>query len=188
MKISINLATQPFRRDRPVIILSTLIGLALAALLAVLISVDVMDRHQQKDTRGDLARLRAQIGAVSGEQARLDAVLRRPENAEVLERSLFLNELLLRKGISWTRILEDLEKVLPYNVRVLSIRPTLNAQNQVALDMQVGSEGPEPVINFLKALEASPLFGAVYQHNSMPPSQSDPQWKYRVSVNYAQKL
>ena len=47
------------------------------------------------------------------EQARQDAILRQPENAEVLERSLFLNALLYRKGISWTRIFADLEKSFP---------------------------------------------------------------------------
>ena len=50
---------------------------------------------------------------MTAEQAQLDAVLRKPENAEVLERSVFLNALLVRKGISWTRIFADLEKVLP---------------------------------------------------------------------------
>jgi type IV pilus assembly protein PilN len=106
----------------------------------------------------------------------------------VLERSLFLNALLYRKGISWTKIFADLEKVVPHNVRIMQIRPTLNSKNEVVLDMQVGTENPEPLIVFLKALEESPLFGPSYVHTSAPPSQSEPLWKYRVSVNYAQKL
>ena len=78
----------------------------------------------------------------SAEQANLDAVLRRPENAEVLERSVFLNALLYRKGISWTRIFADLEKIMPPNVRVMNIRPFVNEENQVTLDMTVGAEDP----------------------------------------------
>jgi len=66
-------------------------------------------------------------------------VLRRPENAEVLERSVFLNALLYRKGISWTRIFADLEKIVPWNVKVLAIRPSVNSENQVMLDMTLGS-------------------------------------------------
>jgi type IV pilus assembly protein PilN len=106
----------------------------------------------------------------------------------VLERSLFLNALLFRKGISWTRIFADLEQTLPHNVRLISIRPFVNAQNQITLEMNVGAESPEPIIALLKALEESPLFGSVYQHTSLPPSQSEPLYRYRVSVNYAQKL
>ncbi len=40
----------------------------------------------------------------------------------MLERSLFLNTLIERKAISWTKIFADLEKVLPYNVRLVSVR------------------------------------------------------------------
>ena len=57
-------------------------------------------------------------------------MLRKPENAEVLERSVFLNALLVRKGISWTRIFADLEKVLPHNVRIIQIHPSVDAQNR----------------------------------------------------------
>ena len=42
----------------------------------------------------------------------MENVLRQPQNAEVLDRSVFLNDLLMRKGVSWTRIFSDLENVL----------------------------------------------------------------------------
>ena len=70
----------------------------------------------------------------------------------------------------------------------MSIRPSVNAQNQITLDMQVGAESPEPVIDLVRRLEGSPLFGAAYLHSSMPPSQTEPLFRCRVSVNYAQKL
>ena len=188
MKLPINLATQPFRRDRPVIVLSAVVGALLFGLLLVLINLSYSQRGELAESRQNVADLQRRIKLLNAEQGKLDTVLRRPENAEVLERSLFINELLRRKGISWTRILEDLAKVVPYNVRIIQIRPTLNSRNQVVLDMQVGSESQTPVITFMKNLEESPLFGQVYDHNGSPPSQSDPVWKYRVSVYYAQKL
>ena len=169
MKISVNLATHPFRRDRPVMVVSALLGIALIGLLAALISLNLMQRNQLADARRDVDRLQKQIRGLGVEQAKLDQVLR-------------------RKGVSWTRILEDLGTVLPHNVRVMSVRPTLNAQNEVALDLQVGTESPEALSNFIRALEGSPLFGPPNLHSSMPPTQNDPMWKYRVSVNYAQKL
>ena len=188
MKIPINLASQPFRRDRPMIVASVVVGLLLAATLGVLISLAMTDRTQFADTRRNLDRLDAEIRKATAEQARLESVLRQPENAEVLERSLFLNALLFRKGISWTRIFADLEKTLPHNVRLISVRPFVNAQNQITLEMNVGSESPEAIIALLKALEESPLFGSVFQRNFLPPSQSEPLYRYSVSVNYGQRL
>jgi type IV pilus assembly protein PilN len=188
LKIGVNLATQPFRRDRPVLVAAGVLGTALLALLGVLIYLSLSERGQLAEARNSVAQLQQKIKVLATQQQKLDAVLRRPENAEVLERSLFLNALLYRKGISWTRIFADLEKVVPHNVRIMQIRPTLNSKNEVVLDMQVGTENPESLIGLLKALEDSPLFGPAYRHTSAPPTQSEPLWKYRVSVNYAQKL
>lgn len=188
MKVGINLASQPFRRDRPVIVAAVVMSVMLTGLLGVLILLAMTDRAQLADSRAELTRLQSAWNALSTEQARQDAVLRKPENAEVLERGMFLNTLLYRKGISWTKIFADLEKTLPFNVRIISIRPSVNGQNQVTLDMVVGSESPEPFIGLLKSLQDSPLFGSVYMHGSVPPSQTNPLYQYRVSVNYAQKL
>ena len=188
MRIPINLASQPFRRDRAMLVGSAVVALALIASLGLLVFLNQMESGQAASTREEIARLQAQTRAVEAEQSREDAILRKPENAEVLERSLFLNALLYRKGISWTRIFSDLEKVVPYNARVISIRPSVVGPNQVLLDMIVGADSPGPVIELLKNLESSPRFGELYSHSLLPPSQTDKLYRCRVSVNYAQNL
>jgi len=188
MKIPINLASQPFRRDRAMVVASVAVSLALVATLGWLISFALADRAQSADVRRDVARLEAQVRRVAAQQAALDATLRRPENAEVLERSVFLNVLLTRKGISWTRILSDLEKTLPYNMRVVQIHPSITGQNQVELDMTVATDSPAPMFEFLKALAASDLFGPAEVTSTQPPTQSEPSYRYHVTVPYAQKL
>jgi type IV pilus assembly protein PilN len=115
-------------------------------------------------------------------------VLRQPRNAEVLDRSQFVNELLARKAVSWTKIFHDLERVVPHNVRVIQVRPQISGNNELLLDMIVASQAGENVLNLLMQLEASEVFGAVTPHSMLPPSQSDPLFRYRVSVRYAQKL
>ena len=64
----------------------------------------------------------------------------------MLERSVFLNALLLRKGISWTRIFADLEKVAAVQREGDPDPSHGDSQNQVSLDMNVGAESPVPVI------------------------------------------
>ncbi|MGH9722690.1 MAG: hypothetical protein ACRD8O_20975 [Bryobacteraceae bacterium] len=188
MKIAINLASEPFRRDRPVIAGSFVVGALLAGLLGLLIYLSLTERTQLAETHATIDRLNASIRAVATEQEKIEAVIRRPENAEVFERSVFLNSLLTRKGISWTQIFADLEKTLPHNVRVISIRPWMNSRSQVNLDMNVGSEQTEPLIELLKRLESSDLFGRTSVSNRLPPTQNEPMYRYRVNVNYAQKF
>lgn len=186
--LSINLSSEPFRRDRPLVVASIAGATLLAALLAyqgVLIRI----RHgEAAEARTAVERTGRQVQLLAAEQARLDAVLRQPANAEALDYSVFLNGLLLRKGISWTRIFADLEDVLPYNVRLMSVRPQVNLDNQILLDMTVASQSPEPVIDMYKKLESSPRFGAIQPISSLPPSQSDPLYRYRVTARYAPTL
>lgn len=189
MKIPINLASDPFRRDRPILIATGVVAALLAVLLGSLVYLIAAERARLGDTRARVNRLNQELAAISAEQARLDATLRQPANASILERSLLLNTLVERKSVSWTKIFADLEAVMPPNVRLIQVRlPQINSRNEVLLDMVVGSQSPEPVITFLKQLQASPRFGPATVHNSAPPTDNEPLYRYRVSVNYGQKL
>lgn len=189
MRVPINLSSEPFRKDRPVLIASSIGAALLAGLLCVLVFLIVSERQRARDTRVAVERLNTQVRDISAEEARLNAFLRQPQNAVVLERSVLLNQLIERKSISWTRIFSDLEQVMPYNVALISVRlPQINSQNQVLLDMVVGAKEPPAVFGLFKKLEESPLFGPVEVHSSLPPSQNEPLYRYRLTVNYAQKL
>jgi type IV pilus assembly protein PilN len=189
MRVPINLATEPFRRDRAVLVGSAAIAAVLVVLLALQIFTIVAGRQQAADIRVAIDHESAQLRSLAVQQGRLNATMRRPENAEVLEHSLFLNTLIDRKAISWTRIFEDLEKVMPYDVRLVSVRlPQVNSNNQVLLDMVVGAKDVQPILELLKHLEGAPQFGPYTVQTSTPPSQTDPLYRYHVTVNYAQKL
>jgi type IV pilus assembly protein PilN len=189
VRIPINLASDPFRRDRPLLVAAGAATALLAIVLCGLLYLIAVDRSRSGETRARVNRLNQELGAISSEQTHLDATLRQPANASVLERSLLLNTLVERKSVSWTRIFADLEAVMPPNVRLIQVRlPQIDSRNQVLLDMVVGSQSPEPVITFLKQLQASPRFGPATVHNSAPPTDNEPLYRYRVSVNYAQKL
>lgn len=188
MRIPVNLSSEPFRRDRPLVAASVAVGLVLAGLLAVFVTLATLERGKAAETRQDIARVQKTLLALGQEQARLEETLRRPENAEILVRVQFINTLLRRKGISWTKIFSDLDGVMPHDVRLISIRPQVNSRDEVVLEMVVGAQTKTPVIEMLKGLESSPLFGSTEVHNFIPPSQTDPLFRYRVSVNYGQGL
>jgi type IV pilus assembly protein PilN len=189
IRFPINLATEPFRRDRPILVASIALAIVLALTLAVQSTVILRTRQESAGVQKTIDVLQAQVNRLNAQQAQLDGRLRQPQNAEVLERSLLLNELIQRKAISWTRIFSDLEKVVPWNVRLVSVRlPQIDTRNHVLLDMIVGADEPGSVLELFKRLEASPQFGPTSVLSSSPPSQTDKLWKYRVSVSYAQKL
>jgi type IV pilus assembly protein PilN len=188
MKIAINLASQPFRRDRAMVVASSLVCVLLVASLGVLIRLANEDNMQLADVRHEVALLRRQVQTLNGQQAQFNAVIHKPENETVLERSVFINTLLLRKGISWNRIFTDLEKTLPYNVKLTRISPSVDEQGRVTLDMTLAADKVNPMVEALKAFQDSALFGAVEWKTITPPSQTEPLYRLALSVTYAQKL
>jgi type IV pilus assembly protein PilN len=188
MKIAINLASQPFRRDRAMVVASILVCLLLVASLGVLIHLSDEDNKQLGDVRHEVAMLKQQVQAVNDEQAKLNAIIHKPENETVLERSVFINTLLMRKGVSWNQIFTDLEKTIPYNVKLVRIAPSVDDEGRVSLDMTLASDTVITMVGALKAFEANPLFGPVQLKAGAPPSQTEPLYRQALSVTYAQKL
>lgn len=188
MKIPINLASEPFRRNRALMVASSAVCVALLVSLGVLISLAMKDSEQLADAHRQVNHLRQRIDDVGKQQAKLEAVIQKPENATVLERSVFLNALLQRKGVSWNQIFTDLEKTIPYNVKLLRIHPMVDAQDHVTLEMVVAAESAVPVLRMLLAFRESPKFGPATPGGTIPPSQSEPLFRYTFWVPYAQKI
>jgi hypothetical protein len=190
----INLASQPFRRERAQNAAIAAACVVLTCSLLLLVSLFLHERAQAGDLRNVIDAQHAQLRALQRQEARFSAILSKQENADVFATNVFLNELIARRGVSWTRVFSDLGTVLPENMRLLGMRlPQVGVEegsgtNRVQLDMLVASERSDAVIGLLKNLEQSRLFGAATVVTQTPPTQNDPFYKYRVTVAYAQKL
>lgn len=188
MRYPINLASEPFRRNRAIVVASSVVAAILVFTLALQIFLIVNERNEKRDVLEATAQAEGQLARMSTAQSGIETAMRKSENSDVLERAYFLNTLVARKGISWTRMFADLEGVMPFNVRLVAIRPHADAKNDIQLEMTVGAQSVEPVVDLLKKMEGSGIFSIPNVANCLPPSQSEPLFRCRVSVNYAQKL
>jgi type IV pilus assembly protein PilN len=188
VRTNLNLATNPFGRDRLFYVGSGLAGILLAGAAVFMVGTFARTYRRSPELDRRIDGYRRQLATLAQKQAQLDGVLRRPENSVVLEQSLFLNDLLYRKGISWTRTFADLEQLMPPRVRLISIRPQVNAENEVSLDMQIGTETREAFVEFLKAVEGSEQFRSAMLHGDAPPTENQPLFRFRLTVTYDQKL
>jgi hypothetical protein len=189
IRIPVNLATEPFRRDRPIIVGTIALSLVLIAVLALQGFTIRSERDQAADTRLFLDRLTRQARTITVAQQKLDITLNQPENAEVLEQSLFLNLLINHKAISWTKLFADLEKVMPADVRLITVRlPQVDSESHVWLDMTVAAKESTSILELVKRLESAPQFSDYQVLSTLPASQTEPYVRTRMSVSYAQQL
>lgn len=191
---TINLASQPFKRERTQNAIYAVICAVLAASLIVLISMVIHERAQAKDIRKQIDSEQAALNRIRANQAKFATVLGRPDNADIFSTSVLLNEMIARRAVSWTRVFEDLSAVIPSNMRLMAIRlPQVPTQdnsgtNHIQLDMILGTDRPEAVVSLFNHLQQSNLFGSAVMLSQTPPTQNDPLYKFRVTVPYAQKL
>ena len=158
MRIDINLATQPYEDSRNFWIYWGT-GLGLMGLLTLLLGyLAISGFVQASHERAKIAGLQKEIAAYDQEKSSAEAMLSRPENRVVRDRSRFLNDLFLRKAFSWTKVFEDLERVMPAHLHVVSIHPDMSKDNNLELKLVVAGESREQALDLVRKMEGSQRF------------------------------
>ena len=158
MRLDINLATRPYEDAREFWAVWGLgVGL-LGVVTLILLSWAVRGWSEAGRDRHEIAQLQQQIAERDDERKQDQAVLDLPANRSTRDQSQFLNGLIQRKSFSWTRVFEDLERVMPPNLHVVSLRPELNEQNQMQLDMRVAGDTRAAVVELVHRMEGSKHF------------------------------
>jgi type IV pilus assembly protein PilN len=158
MRLDINLATRPYEDAREFWVRWGLgVGL-LGVLTLVLLSWAVQGWTKAGRDRHDIAQLQEQIAERDHERAKAQAFLDLAANRSTRDQSQFLNGLIQRKAFSWTRVFEDLERVVPPNLHVVSLRPELNEQNQMELEMKAACETRAAAVELVHRMESSRHF------------------------------
>jgi type IV pilus assembly protein PilN len=85
-------------------------------------------------------------------------MLNQPQNREVADQSQFLNNLFARKALSWTKVFTEMERLMPPNIHVVSMKPEFNRQNQLVLHVIVVTSARDRAVELVKRMEKSPHF------------------------------
>ncbi len=187
MRFNINLATQP-HEDVQRFFLRWTIGLLVLAVVTIgLVYAALASYLSWRVTARDIASIRSQIAEQDRQRAEVEAFLNRPENRETRDRSQFLNALIARKAFSWTEVFSDLEKIVPARLRVYSIRPEIDEDNQLELHIEVVGSSRDSANELVQRLEQSPHFtrARVDSESRQAAAQNQPALvRFQISAIY----
>jgi Tfp pilus assembly protein PilN len=154
----LNLSTQPFPAYR-------LATIALVSILAVLVVVTIWQAsgfvqysNLARSIRPVERESRVEAEALGKRVAELETPLNRPESTAKLNEIGFLNHLILRKNLSWTKLFAVLEEIVPNNVHFTNLTPNIGANGTVTLSLGVRARSIADVTEFVRRVEKSPLF------------------------------
>lgn len=189
MRLNINLATQPYEDARRFTAIWTgIIGALLVS--AIVLSLLVYKRwHDYRQVSHAISVERTVLQDLDDKQTQGLAILNRAENQDVRQRSDFLNQLILRKEVSWTNIFTSLEKMMPPHLRVLAVQPSFK-DGQLIVSMQLGGDSRDRVAELVRRMEGSKIFRKaqiVNENESQAGSARQPQedpMRFSVSAEY----
>jgi type IV pilus assembly protein PilN len=184
MRLDINLATHAYEDARR-FWFRWGTGVALLAIVTLgLLGITISGWFNARQDHQKISQLRAEIAERDQERATAEALLNRPENRAMREKSQYLNELIARKSFSWTKAVEGLEKVMPPKLHLVSIQPQLNEDNQLAIKMIVAGDSPERAIELVRRMEDSKHFRETRIDSQSRASQPGDNVQFEIGALY----
>src|SRR3989442_12770692 len=158
MHVDINLASQPYQDARRFWLRWGGVLVALSLLTLILVYSALTGWVSARKDRDLIRQRQAQIAARDHEKTQAEALLSRPEHRNTRDRSQFLNDLFQRKAFSWTKVFEDLERVMPPRLHVVSIRPEMGSDAGMNIKLVDAAESRERALDLVRKMEASQRF------------------------------
>jgi type IV pilus assembly protein PilN len=189
MRVDINLASQPYLDAREFWLRwGTALAAACILSLALLVSTVTGWSNARRD-RTTIADLREKIAQRDQLRAQAEEFLNRPENRTTRDESQIINSLIERKAFSWTRLLEDMEKVMPPGVHLVSIQPKLDDENQLLVKMAVAGGSRDRAIELAHRMEESRHFTqTLIEKEAYSQSQSGESVQFDIAAIYVPEL
>lgn len=157
----INLSTRPFYNER-----ALNVSLALAA--AIILAVTGFNLWRVYVLSGRHAQLQGRISQAESKTRELEQQaekIRRAINPRELEATVAAareaNALIERRVFSWTEVLNQFETTLPASVRILSVRPRIERDGSMMVEVVVLARTVEAVDTFIENLEKRRAFTGV---------------------------
>jgi hypothetical protein len=172
IRTTINLARRPAENLRRIRVVWGGAVALLGALFLILGTIALIgwlgSRPIQKQTNA----VRADMAPLVSDSARIQAPLANPHVRLELDQAAFFNQLIDRKSVSWTRLFERLEQIMPPGVELVSLRPQVR-DGQSAIDIRFASDTLEPAIDFVHQLESSSDFSGARVERETEAAQTN---------------
>jgi type IV pilus assembly protein PilN len=138
MKISVNLASQPYVDVRSIVKRCRILMAIFVVIAVPLLLMQKSAVARGRDATARVAAMNARVAGLERQQQNYEALMRQPANAATLTQADFLNNLFAQKSFSWTATMTDLETVLPPGVQVQSLDPEITKTGEIIIRLRVG--------------------------------------------------
>jgi type IV pilus assembly protein PilN len=159
--IRTNLSTRPFYDERAVHTWVLIAALLVAA--ATLFNISRVLRYSRSDTQlaGEAARDEARAAELRQQAYRLRATVDPKQIDFASNEARQANELIDRRTFSWTELFNRFETTLPDEVRITAVRPQMDKQRGIVLQIAAVARSNDDMETFMERLRETGVFPSV---------------------------
>ncbi len=181
--IRTNLSTRPFYNERAVRTWLLLAAIVVAA--ATIFNVSRVLRYSRSDTRlaGEASRDESRAADLRQQALRLRSTVDPKQIDYASTEARQANELIDRRTFSWTELFNLFETTLPDDVRITAVRPQLDKQRGIVLNIAVVSRSNEDVRAFMDRMGETGVFPSVQPLEEHPDETG--MWQTSLEAIYA---
>jgi type IV pilus assembly protein PilN len=175
--IHLNLAARPYRDYRPIYAVVIATSIIIAFLMLNNLDTYVRYVRDTRTTRNEITSIQAQI---QQEHRRAESATRDTSTIDLIslsKESKFVNTQLAQRAFSWSELLDQLEAVLPGNVRITSISPQFADSGLVHLSLACEGKSSDTLLTTINRLQRDPHFS-----NPFPTNQERTASGYRFGL------
>jgi len=169
--ITPNLASRPFLNTRPVWVMTIAAGLVGLVLIVLNIRFFVVTNRAVGDELAMRDALEARYGQLESTARQEIATLNRVPWRRLEARVNATNLVLQEHAFSWLRMLDDIENVMPYDVRLTKIIPAVGPDG-VLLTLEVLARNRDAMLDFVDNLVEDPRFDEPALSSEKTPEDS----------------
>ena len=180
-----NLASRPFLDTRPVVAVGIALAIAAIALSAVSVSDFLSERGEETQLAESVLELETRRAALAGEVAALDRKLARAPWKRLKAETASMQQLVVQGGSIWSTLLADLERVLPWDTRLLSIDPKRDATGEITVTLSGVATDRAAWLKLLGRLFTDAHFSdPIPRSEEAPGAQNAVGFKFILNVRY----
>jgi Tfp pilus assembly protein PilN len=170
--ITPSLASRPFLNTRPVWVMTIVAGCVALVLIALNIRFYLTTNRMVEGEISTRDALEERFGELESDARQEIAFLNRVPWRTLGARVNATNLVLQEHAFSWLQMLDDIERVMPYDVRLARIGPSVGPDG-VMLNFEVLARNRDAMLNFIDNLVEDPKFDEPTLASEQTPEDSD---------------
>src|SRR5918994_375640 len=163
-----NLSTRPFYNERGVHGVLGVLALVVVALTIFNLTQIVLLTRRQSSLSSQAAAADTRAAELRASAARTRQAINTKQLDSISSAAREANTIIGQRLFSWTVLLNHLGDALPNDVRITALRPDVDRDGNITINMGVISESVEEIEEFMANLEASAAFSEVYPLDDAP--------------------